>query len=330
MILLSVTFLYFGLTFKSERKLTYSESGNVDYKVYLKSNDDYNTPFLEKNRKYIASLIDHIDVDYNYQFKTSENMDYICKYYIIASALVKDNNEENKLIFEKEKYLLDTQIKEFSNQKDVNLTETVSLNYDEYNKLIEKFNSKYSLSGNNNTLQLTLFVELTGKNKAFKLPITDNSKLELNIPLTRSTVAVDLDYKEIDEKGEKVEVSTNKLINIICFILSIVLFMLALSRIILIIKKYMEMKSKETYYEKVKSEIMTNYSKLISKIYDFKNGSSDNFIDVDNFIDLVNVRDCLEKPILFLEGKNKKTSWFLVTDNSVIYRFILTDKKVNN
>ena len=97
---LAIFFLYLGSVFKIEQKLSYSEEGNIDYKVYLKSNDDFNAPYLGKGRKYIASLIDHINIDYNYRFKGDKDMDYTCKYYILASAAVKDGGTDGKTIYE--------------------------------------------------------------------------------------------------------------------------------------------------------------------------------------------------------------------------------------
>ena len=142
-IAISVFFLYWGSVFKIENKLSYSEEGNVDYKVYLKSNNDFNTPYLGKGRKYIASLIDHINIDYNYRFKGDKDMDYTCKYYIVASASVKDGGTDGKLLYEKEKYLLNDKTKTVSG-KEIALAESIDLDYGEYNKIIEDF-SKLSI-----------------------------------------------------------------------------------------------------------------------------------------------------------------------------------------
>ena len=143
---LAIFFLYLGSVFKIEQKLSYSEEGNIDYKVYLKSNDDFNAPYLGKGRKYIASLIDHINIDYNYRFKGDKDMDYTCKYYILASAAVKDGGTDGKTIYEKEKYLLNDKTKSVSG-REITLAESIDLDYGEYNKIIENFTNKYSLSG---------------------------------------------------------------------------------------------------------------------------------------------------------------------------------------
>ena len=218
MVALSVFLFYLGAIFKIERKLTYSEEGNVDYKVYLKSNSDYDTPYLGKGRKYIASLIDHIDVTYNYSFSGDKDMDYTCDYYILATSTVKDGGNDDKVIYQKENYLLNNQSKQVSG-KEISLSETVSINYDEYNKIIDDFNKKYALSGNSNKLKLTLGIKVKGKNDEFDVPISDDSSLNLTLPLTDRTIAIDLEYNEIDEKNEKIEISPNKFINIIFFAL---------------------------------------------------------------------------------------------------------------
>ena len=38
--------------------IEYTEGGSIDYDVYLKENEFYDSPYLEKNQSYVASLID--------------------------------------------------------------------------------------------------------------------------------------------------------------------------------------------------------------------------------------------------------------------------------
>lgn len=320
---LAIFFLYLGSVFKIENKLSYSEEGNVDYKVYLKSNNDFNTPYLGKGRKYIASLIDHINVDYNYRFKGDKDMDYTCKYYIIASAAVKDGGSDGKLLYEKEKYLLSDKTKSVSG-KEIVLAESIDLDYGEYNKIIEDFTSKYSLSGNSSTLNLSMKIELTANGGEFSSPISDTSELGLSVPLTDRTVAIDVAYKEIDEKKEKIEVSPNKMWNIIFFIIGLAFAAYAARMILVLVKQYLKTKSEQSVYDKRKAEILGHYGRVISSVDEIKDISSLSFIDVDDFVDLINIRDCLDKPILFSEVEDgQEIAWFVVVDNDNAYRYIL-------
>ena len=45
----------------------YTERGNIDYDVYLKENEFYDSPYLEKDQSYVASLIDRIITSFSYQ-----------------------------------------------------------------------------------------------------------------------------------------------------------------------------------------------------------------------------------------------------------------------
>jgi len=324
MLALSVFLFYLGATFKIEKKLSYSEEGNIDYKVYLKSNSDYDTPYLGKDRKYIASLIDHIDITYDYCFSGDKDMDYTCEYYILATSTVKDGSgDDSKVIYQKENYLLDNKSKKVSGKK-ISLSETISINYEEYNKIIDDFNKKYSLSGNNNKLKLMLSVNIKGENSEFDTPINDSSSLDFIIPLTDKTIAIDVGYNEIDKQSEKVEVSSNKFINIVFFAFAVVLALFSIKIIISLIRQYVKFRQEQTYYEKEKSSILNQYGKVISNVDEIEKISLLNFVDVENFADLINIRDCLDKPILFAEIQGlKESAWFVVVDNETSYRYIL-------
>lgn len=328
-IFVSLSFLSFygAATFKIEQKLSYSEEGNLNYKVYLKSNDDFNATYLGEDRKYIASLIDHIDIDYNYKFKGDKPMDYTFNYYILAKTAVKDNSDESKLIYENDKYLLESQKREFKGQEEASLSETVSISYDECNKIVNDFNTKYGLSGMKNNVEVSLFVELQGTSDYFESPINDKSEISLNVPLTDKTLAINFEYKDIDKKSEKVEVSSDRLWNRIFLGLGILTAFVAIVMIFRIFKSYREFSKSESKYEKNKNYILHYYSKIISNMEDFSNLPNNEFIETKEFVDLLNIRDCLNKPILFLEIEKGKESWFMVVDDKTVYRYLLKENE---
>lgn len=64
--------------------MNYNSNTNLDYKVYLKPNKFYERSFMEKNKKYISSIIDYIDVDLNYMFNTTALSDTTYSYSVSA------------------------------------------------------------------------------------------------------------------------------------------------------------------------------------------------------------------------------------------------------
>ena len=61
---------------------SYTYNSNLDYKVYLKNNSFFTSPYIGPNKQYITSLIDYIDVDATYNFKSTKELDYSYNYEI--------------------------------------------------------------------------------------------------------------------------------------------------------------------------------------------------------------------------------------------------------
>ena len=94
---LLITFLFlltslFLLTRKNSSyeqiNINYEEASNpIDYKVYLKDNNFFESKYLGKGATYISSLIDYVAVDYNYKISFNELLTGNYKYKIKATLL---------------------------------------------------------------------------------------------------------------------------------------------------------------------------------------------------------------------------------------------------
>ena len=85
-----------GFFEEKKQTLKYQENNDIDYNVYLKKNDFFETDHLEKNKTYITSLIDHINVDYKYNIQFDYPVEGEYKYYIYAVVESKKSNSEDK------------------------------------------------------------------------------------------------------------------------------------------------------------------------------------------------------------------------------------------
>ena len=68
LIFISIFTMIKSFTFEKEKAVNYSESSNINYKVYLKKNNFYENEYLEGNSIYVASLIDKIYINFDYVF----------------------------------------------------------------------------------------------------------------------------------------------------------------------------------------------------------------------------------------------------------------------
>ena len=70
----SITFLVIYLNKNQNQYIKYSENSLIDYKVYLKDNDFFDTDYVTSENQYIASLIEYINTNFKYKlyFKEEE------------------------------------------------------------------------------------------------------------------------------------------------------------------------------------------------------------------------------------------------------------------
>lgn len=98
--------------------LTYDESSRIDYSVNLKDNEYYDLKKLPSGMNYIASLIESIDINFDYVFATSDNIDLDAVYYVDAVTKVYGNEDKSTVLYEKKINLVENTS---MNNKDNNL-----------------------------------------------------------------------------------------------------------------------------------------------------------------------------------------------------------------
>lgn len=318
--LLSVFLLISSISIKARSNVLYRQTSNLDYKVYLKPNDFYKEPFLSKNMQYIASIIDNVDVDFNYNFNVNQLIDYKYTYYIKADVAVTDPQDETKIIYSKSDKLTEPNTIDMQNSVGFNIAENVKIDYAKYNDLVKAFKSSYGINANSN-LTLSLCLEIVDS-KGNMIKSLDSETMKLIIPLTEQMIDIKMDYKEINNSNNVNIYKDFNISNKITFALSIISF---IAMIVFIIKLVIFMNKtapKKTIYDTTLARILREYDRVIvnsRKLVDL----SDHVIDVDNFNELLDVRDNLEKPIIFSEIHKRQKSVFIVKTAHETYRYIL-------
>ena len=87
-IFLGIIVTIFGFNDTTLKNISYNEEGSkVNYKVFLKENDYFTDKYLGEGETYITSLIDYININYNYAIKFSEKVSGDYTYNIVATIL---------------------------------------------------------------------------------------------------------------------------------------------------------------------------------------------------------------------------------------------------
>ncbi len=319
--ILTIVLLVSSITIKSRSSVLYKQTSNLDYKVYLKENNYYDEPYLNKNMQYIASLIDNIDVSFNYNFNINQNINYTYMYYIKSDVLVMDSKDESKVIYKKSDKLTEPDYFTMDNSNGFSINKDIKIDYSKYNDLVKSFKNSYAISADSN-LVLSLCIEIKDEKGNIIKSIDSSDTMKLTIPLTEQMINIGMDYKEVNNSDNIKVYKDFSIQNSILFalsLLSLIILVVVVIRLLLFIRKTT---SKKSIYDITLSKILKEYDRVIvnsRKMIDI-NGA---VVDVDSFNELLDVRDNIEKPIIFHEIHKREKSIFIVKTENETYRYTL-------
>ncbi len=329
-LLLSVLLLLSSINNDRHYTLKYDKRSTIDYKVYLKDNTFYEEKYLEKDMTYIASLIDFIDIDYNYKFKLNEASNFKYDYQIIATLLIHPENNNTKILYSKDYVLKEnTTIKE-ENKNEYEIKESINLDYNYYNNQANTFKTTYGI---NCTSELIIHLKITttGKDIRYNVKFNTPDDIKLTLPLSEKQIDIKINSDNFKESGQ-VEKKINYFINDrLNFAISIVLCFVSILNTLHVIKMLKKLKPKKDNYSKYISRLLTDYDRTIvesKKLPDF-----DDFevLKITTFDDLLDVRDNLKLPIIYVPIHKEKCCFYIKHEKTVyIYYVKAVDLEENN
>ncbi|MEE3344194.1 MAG: DUF5305 family protein [Bacilli bacterium] len=308
-----------SLSLNSAQNITFKESSNLNYNVKLKANEFYEDESLGKGRVYIASLIDKVDINFNYLFEVDRNSYLNFEYDIIGKLVITDNNDNSKIIFDKEYTLLKNTKEEINNSNYYKINKDISIDYDYYNSLANKFRIKYGLDAACNLI-VYLNIHKTNDNKN-RYILNDNSAMSLTIPLSKKAINITMDYKEVNKTSKLIREKELKVNSKLKMTLGIISMILGLFFAYKYIKMLLKLRVKRSKYDKYIRRILNEYDRLIVETSTPPTLKGNNIIKIKKFQELLDVRDNLRLPIKYYIISNHKESYFYITHDDEIYLY---------
>ena len=299
----------------------YQEGGSIDYDVYLKENEFYDSPYLEKDQSYVASLIDRIITNFNYAIDMdAKDVNYRYSYSIDARLEIIDDTS-NVAIFNPTYNLVNVQNKSQSSSNRLMINEIVVLNYDEYNELANRFLEAYSLTDTTSNIVVTLTVDVLSDCNAFSGSSVDTYSSELRIPLTTKTVNIKMTSAVPGAESKMIACTRGagseafKTTAIVLAIADVLLILLLVAFISLTRTPDI------TYTARVK-KIVSQYKSYIQKINNLFETHGYQVVMVDTFDEMLEIRDTIQAPILMYENEDKTCTKFMIpTDSKLLYLY---------
>jgi hypothetical protein len=331
-LLILIVIASLAFTFNKGYIVHYSEKSNIDYKVYLKPNDNFIEPYLGMNKRYIASLIDNIDTTFDYSFKSDEDLGIKYTYYVVAKLEVNDAHDKN--LYEKEDIILKKREVKSASNNTFDIKQHVVVDYDKYNKIASDFINEYKLTATAKLI-VSLIVDIDGKHSDFEKSLSDMEVISLSVPLTEKTVDIEMDYDLVNSADQVLEQKSTILKNRTLLFIVSVLAVTDINIIIGIIYWVVVNRDAKTKYQKRLNKVLKDYNRYISetvaneKIEDLMKTKSLRIVVIKNFEDMLDIRDSLNKPILYHEEiPGEEAVFYIITEGiGYIYDMKLEDIK---
>lgn len=304
--------------------MSYTSSGNIDYKVFLKENNFIDNEYLNAGEAYILDLIDYVRLTPVYNFKSTSKTNVTGTNKLVAKLKVyykessdKNNNPE---VMNKEK-TLDEKVMNFNDDKYTSLG-SYDLYLNEYLDMLKEFQSEVKIAVDG---YLDITYESSFDGKVGGASYSNKYDNTVRIPLSNSVVKIESPKSEAKESNvyEADLVKTNKTVMSYIVIANIVVFII----ICFLLKKLFSFTNKSEYQRKL-SKILRNYDDIIvntSSIVDVKKYK---VIKIEEFKEILNLSRELLLPIMNYEKIKDKETWFYVIKDDILYMHVVSEKKL--
>ncbi len=313
--------LFFAYTkINKELYLQYTEKSDFDYRVQLVPNEYYEDEYLGREYSYVTQLIDKVKADFTYEMEieAADVVRFDYTYKLDAVVEIMDRNSE-RLIYDSVHPLKDAVSGNVVGKK-LSIGEALSIDYDLYDTEAQNYIAEYELSNVTSTLRVRARVNIIGVCAEFAEDYVKSYETTLAIPLNQDIVKFQVNApvpqtENLILMNTQREMEALKIFAIIFAFLTVALFVALLIFARITSNKHIE------YNTKVQ-RIVSNYRSYIQKISNVFDPTGYQIIGVTSFVELLEIRDTLQSPILMLENTDKTCTKFIVpADTKILYLY---------
>ena len=311
-VIASVFFYTKSRTIVTTNEVQYDEKASVNYKVHLNDKKYYNAEYLDEGMQYISSIVDYVDVVYRYSAKFDTEESYTINKRVVADVKIVDNDNSEKVIYTKQ----DTIKNQTAKSSDVNIEDTIRVDFSNYNRLANEFKTNYAISANC-TLTVSYYIYYENADGDIK----QNKILNAQIPLSQQMINI-TKSSDINNRATYLGKTTESTINKLMLTISLIFVVVSLILLLALLTEMRKRKAKESKYERFVKKILRDYDSYITESKNSSYSLDKPVIRVSTFKELLDVRNNMEKAIIYVKV-DENTSKFLIIDNE-IYDYTIT------
>ena len=311
-ILFAVVALYYynqSKTVVSTGEINYKENGNTTYKVYLKDKKYYNRDYLDEGMQYISSIIDYLDVNFMYNADYEVDETFTINKRVVADFKITDRENKDKIIYSKQDELKN----EIKLSKTIGINDNIKIDYSKYNALANEFKTSYGISADCN-LVVSYYIDYSTESNN----LNQNRILKVEIPLSEQMINIQKS-PSINNNLVFVGKTTNSKTNKTLFAVSIGFIVVSVITLLFYFFEFNKRKSKESKYDNFIKKSLKQYDAYITVAKDGANFANKPIVKIESFKELLDVRNSVEKPIVYLKVSDNESRFMLIDNEVYIY-----------
>lgn len=311
-------FIFKAITSSTLNSTIYDEKSEVEYSVCINdpNNQYYTEKCLDSDMEYLSGIAERIPVEFDYEMEFDEAVSTSVSYYVSSKVNIY-REKAGKILNTMEEVLVErTDYEVFG--EDASFSVDVELPFKKYREYVSNYNNQYGLDGYAE-VEVIFYVD---NGNVIKKAAT------MSIPLTKQTFTVDVlevnNAKQrlvIDEAGWAGINTSYSAVGVV-FVLFGVLGIIRLSNLVF------KVMGTTSMYQRKLNKILREYDKyIVLSRGDYEVDGSKRLIKVTSFGELLDARNTLEKPIVYVKVNNVKSE-FYVEDSESIYKYTLKEADV--
>lgn len=311
-------FIFKAVTNTTKEAIIYDETGKVNYEVCISDANNlyYAEKCLASDMEYLSNITERVPVTFNYDMDFNGSVSTKISYYVVSKINIY-REKQGKVLNTMEEVLVErTEHEVFGDETAFSID--VDLPFKKYRTYVNNYNQQYGVNGYAE-LEVVFYVD---NGNVIKKAAT------MLIPLTKQTFTVDVlevnnakQHLVIDEAGWAGVNTSYSAVGVI-FVLFGVLGIIRLSNLVF------KVMGTTSMYQRKLNKILREYDKyIVISRGDYDVDGSKRLIKVASFGELLDARNTLEKPIVYVKVNNVKSE-FYVEDSESIYKYTLKEADV--
>ena len=325
---LLVTIIFTAIFFSLNKStfIAYTEKGDVKYLVFLKENDVFTSTYLEQDQMYVTALVDEVKAHFIYELQMEQEAQYSYTYSADAKIVIKDRTSK-KLFYEGKltpdaPMLLPKRTESLElPTKSLYIEKLLTIDYDQYNAKAQQITESLRLKDVLCTLEVEMKIHVNGSSEELAEEKNNTYQFALSMPLNTDAAAFER-TSSIAEGASKLLTINRGAARIVMLVFAIIFAVLTFLFAIAYLAFIILTRNTDINYTRKVNKVISSYKSYIQKTVSPFNMEGYQLIVMDTFMDLLEIRDTIQSPILMHENEDQTCTTFMIpTNTKLLYIF---------